>query len=317
MRRILVEQTSNTFIMKRVIILIFIFFSTFSQGFGQKNILLVIADDLGLGPVPGYLVSGTKATMPNLSALMTSGLTFDNVWSNPLCSPTRSTILSGKYGFRTNVLNANSLSQISVNETSLHSFISATHTSSIIGKWHLSGSSNPNPNYPSLLGIPYYAGLLAGSVQNYNAWNLTINGSTNFNNTYITSTITDLAINWINAQSSPWFCWLAYTAPHTPLHLPPLQMHTQGNLPTDSTSIASNPLPYFLAMTESVDYELGRLLDSIAPSILDSTVVIFIGDNGTDGSVIEAPYSPGKSKGSLFQGGINVPMVISGQVLHE
>ena len=76
---------------------------------------------------------------------------------------------------------------------------------------------------------------------------------------YITTKTTDLAIDWINNQDTNWFCWLAYTAPHTPFHLPPTEMHSQEKLSTDQASIDANPQPYFMAMAESMDYEIGRL----------------------------------------------------------
>ena len=89
-------------------------------------------------------------------------------------------------------------------------------------------------------------------------------------------------------------------------------MHSQGDLPTDSASIAANPLPYFLAMIESSDYELGRLLDNIPQNVLDNTVIIVIGDNGTQRNVLQSPYALNQGKSSLYQGGIHVPMVIAG-----
>ena len=282
----------------------------------NPNILLVIADDVGVDPVPNYPPNTIKANMPNLEALMMQGLTFDNAWSNPICAPTRATILTGKYGFRTNVLNVMANSQLSTDETSLHEYIdqasSGIYSSTIIGKWHLNGAMNQDPTYPDMLGIESYAGLLGGAVSNYNDWSLTMDGQTNNSTEYITTKFTDLAIDWINAQDKPWFCWLAYNAPHSPFHLPPEFMHTQGNLPTDPASIADNPLPYYLAMVESVDYELGRLLDNIPPDEMENTIVIFIGDNGTPGNVIQAPYTMNRAKGSLYQGGIHVPLVVSG-----
>jgi arylsulfatase A-like enzyme len=282
----------------------------------NPNILLIIADDVGTDPIPNYAPDATKAHMPNLENRMNQGLTFDNAWANPLCSPTRASIFTGKYGFRTNVLNAESLSQLSTTETALHQYIdetsNGTYSSCLIGKWHLSGNGNPDDNYPSLFGIDYYAGLLSGGVGNYYNWQLTTNGQSNNTTDYITTTFTDLAINWINQQSQPWFCWLAYNAPHAPFHLPPNNMHTQGNLPTDQASIDANPLPYYLAMLESVDFEMGRIFESIPADVLENTIVIFIGDNGTQGSVAQAPYTMMRSKGSLFQGGVHVPMVISG-----
>jgi arylsulfatase A-like enzyme len=290
-----------------------LWFSSFAQ---SPNILLIIADDVGVDPVPNYPPNAIKANMPKLETLMDQGLTFDNAWANPICSPTRATILTGKYGFRTNVVNVADMSQLSTDETSLHEYIdqasNGTYSSTIIGKWHLNGQMNQNPNYPGLLGIQDYAGLLGGAVNDYDDWSLTINGQTENSTEYITTKITDLAIDWINAQDKPWFCWLAYNAPHTPFHLPPDFMHSQGILPTDSASIANNPLPYYLAMIESVDYDMGRLMDNIPSDELDNTIIIFIGDNGTTGSVVQAPYVMNRAKGTLYQGGIHVPLVVSG-----
>ncbi|MBK7945093.1 MAG: sulfatase-like hydrolase/transferase [Flavobacteriales bacterium] len=280
----------------------------------QPNILLIIADDMGLDPVPGYMPGPQKAAMPNLEALMSTGLSFDNVWADPLCSPTRSTILTGRYGLYTGVLNAGTASLLPADEITLHRYIddvNSGYASSIIGKWHLGGTM-PAPNYPNAMGIPYYAGLLSGSVSNYSAWNLTINGTTAPNTSYITTTLTDLALDWIGQQQQPWFCWLAYNAPHTPFHLPPLDMHSQGALPTDQASINANPLPYYLAMCESVDHEIGRIMSALPQETLDNTVIIFLGDNGTEAQVIQAPYVETHAKGTLYEGGVRVPMVISG-----
>lgn len=289
--------------------------TTFAQ---QPNVLLIIVDDIGVGPVPNYLPNSTKANMSHLEAMMNEGITFDNVWSNPVCAPSRANILTGKHGFRTNVLNANDLATLSQDETTLHEYIeqssNGTYSNSLIGKWHLGGGNGPNANYdyPNESGIEYFGGIMGGAVQDYNDYTLVINGQATETTDYITTKFTDLAIDWINDQNQPWFCWLAYNAAHTPFHLPPTNMHTQGNLPTDSASIADNPLPYYIAMIESLDFEMGRLFDNIPASELENTVIIFVGDNGTPGAVVESPYQSNRAKGSLYQGGVHVPMVISG-----
>ncbi|MBL7982812.1 MAG: sulfatase-like hydrolase/transferase [Flavobacteriales bacterium] len=283
----------------------------------QPNILLVIADDLGLDPVPGYLPGPEKAAMPNLQALMAQGLTFDNVWVDPLCSPTRSTIITGRYGSRTGVLNPGDLSLLPTTEVTLHRYLTdlgSGYASCIIGKWHLGGTP-PDPTYPNTMGVPHFAGLLSGAVADYSNWQLTVDGAVSQSTDYITTALTDRAIAWIDQQTSPWFCWLAYTAPHTPLHLPPAALHQQGALPDDAESIAADPLPYFLAMVESVDHELGRVLASLTPEERANTVVIFIGDNGTSGNVIQQPYIPQHAKGSLYEGGVHVPLVVAGPVV--
>ena len=73
--------------------------------FGQTspNVLLIIADDMGVDASACYDVGNTQAHMPNLEKLCASGLVFDNTYAAPVCSPTRATIMTGKYGFRTGV----------------------------------------------------------------------------------------------------------------------------------------------------------------------------------------------------------------------
>ena len=279
----------------------------------NRNVLLIIADDVGMDPMEGTDPGILKALMPNLMDLAQEGVTFDQVWTNPTCSPSRAAIISGKYGHRTGVLNPTTDSELPVSETILQEFIwehtNSDYSQGVFGKWHLSGT---DVNGPSLSGIEHFAGLIGGGVQNYSNWNLAVNGDESLSTEYCTSKFTDMAIEWINDQNKPWFCWMAYTAAHDPFHLPPQEMHSQGVLPEDQASIDADPIPYYLAMIESIDHELGRILDSIPSDELENTVVIFIGDNGTPGQVIQTPYTSNRAKGSLHQGGIHVPMVISG-----
>jgi len=280
----------------------------------KPNILLVIADDMGIEATPGYDIGSLKPNMPNLERLATNGIIFDNFWAYPVCAPTRASILTGRYGYRTGVLNAEDALTIPATEKTLQTFLdentNKAYSHALFGKWHL---SNNEPNRPMAMGIGDYAGLLGGGVNDYYNWPFTQNGQTNSYSGYITSKITDLAIDWVNTQEQPWFCWLAYTAPHTPFHLPPSEMHVQGDLATDQASIEANPTPYFMAMCESIDHELGRLLESIPEDVLENTIIIFIGDNGSHPQVVQEPFASNQSKGSLFLGGVNVPMIISGK----
>ncbi|KAB1160039.1 sulfatase-like hydrolase/transferase [Tenacibaculum aiptasiae] len=279
-----------------------------TQNESAPNILFVIADDMGLDATPGYSIGNQKPTMPNLQNLINSGVRFNNAWSNPTCSPTRASIITGKYGIRNGVLKVDD--PLSTTEVALQDYIksnaSNSYSSAVIGKWHLS----KNANHPNNMGIDYYAGPLSGGLQSYTNWNLTINGQTQTSTEYATTKVTDLAINWVKDQTKPWFLWLAYNAPHTPFHLPPNDLHSQGALPSDQASIDANPLPYYLAMIEAMDSEYGRLLSSMSQEVRDNTIIIFIGDNGTPNQVLQG-YK--KGKGTLFQGGINIPMIIGGK----
>ncbi len=105
---------------------------------------------------------------------------------------------------------------------------------------------------------------------------------------------------------------MAFNAPHTPFHLAPTNLHSQGNLPINQNSIDANPLPYYMSAIEAMDSEIGRLLNSLSTEERNNTVIIFIGDNGSPGQVVQTPYQRQRAKGSLFQGGINVPLFVSG-----
>jgi arylsulfatase A-like enzyme len=276
----------------------------------RPNILFIIADDLGLDATPGFTEGVIKPNMPNLEGLISSGIRFSNLWSAPTCTPTRATVLTGKYGVETEVLAVGD--ELSTREISLQSYLddqtSAAYRHAVIGKWHLSNSST----HPNEMGIDYFAGFLRGFVPSYENWQLIENGITTTSTTYSTTKFTDLAIDWIQSQEQAWFLWLAYNAPHTPFHLPSNELHSQGDLPAGGAAIAANPLPYYLASLEAMDSEMGRLFDSMNAAERANTVIIFIGDNGTPNRVAQLPYGAGRAKGTIFQGGINVPMVVSG-----
>lgn len=275
----------------------------------QPNILLIIADDMGLDATPNYSIDGIKPNMPILQSLMSNGIKFNNLWSYPLCTPTRASILTGKYGFRTEVTNVGQ--NLSSNEQSIQNYLdgmNSGYSHAVIGKWHLSGDIS----HPNAIGIDEYTGVLGGGVQSYWNWNLVENMQSSKSTEYTTTKFTDLAINWIGSQNQPWFLWLAYNAPHTPFHLPPSELYSQVGLASDQSSIDANPLPYYLAMLEAMDTEMGRLINSMSQEERDNTFIVFIGDNGTPNQVVQT-YPNRRAKNSLYQGGVNVPMVISGK----
>ena len=274
------------------------------------NILLIIADDLGKDAVNGFYEGSIKPTTPNIDAIRNSGLTFTNFWSYPTCSPTRASILTGKYGYRTGVKWAGD--EISLSGKSVQKYINEEtnnqYSTAIVGKWHLSGNSSTFN--PEILGIDYYAGLIRGEPQSYYNWLLTEDGTSNIETEYTTTKFTNLATDWVNQQDKPWFLWLAYNAPHTPFHVPPSEMHSQGFLPEFSSGM--DETPYYMASIEAMDFQIGKLLENISEEERNNTVIIFIGDNGTPNEVAQSPYTFFTAKGSLNQGGINAPMFISG-----
>ena len=287
-----------------------------AQSHAKPNILLVIADDMGLDASNCYEIGSQQANMPILEAMCAKGKVFNNAYAAPTCSPTRASIMTGRHGFRTGIggvipKRGNSAG-LSSDENSLFDALAISeYQTAVIGKWHLAGS-NDGLNHPSTLGVKEYFGLYSGGVDDYFSWDAIHNGKEVKVDTYATTALTDHAINWIDEQSSPWFLWLAYNAPHTPFHLPPQELHSAGELPDDENSIKRNPLPYYNAMLEALDTEFGRLLGTLSDEVRENTVIIFIGDNGTPTPISKSIYGNRRNKGSIFQGGTSVPFVVTG-----
>ncbi len=276
----------------------------------KPNILFIISDDQGQDSSAQYALSSDVPNTPVLNGLADAGLVFDNAWVNPVCTPTRGGLISGRYGFRTGVLNVGD--PLPATETILQSYMktdaaTSDYKSAMIGKWHLGGG----PSGPNAAGIDHFAGIISGGIGDYYSWPLVVNGTSSTSATYATTELTDRAIDWIDDQSDPWFVWLSYNAPHTPFHVPPASLHSR-TLSTDQADINANPRPYYLASIEAMDTEIGRLLDSLPAAERANTVVLYLGDNGTPQRVRDQSVFPNGTKGTLTEGGVRVPMFVSG-----
>lgn len=284
-----------------------------AQATDTPNILLIIADDVGLDASTCYAVGDQQAKMPNIQAMCDGGLVFENAYSAPVCSPTRATIMTGQYGFRTGVgaaIPPDGTNGLDADVTSLFDVLATTgYAGNVIGKWHLAGADD-TLNHPAELGVPDFWGLFKGAANpSYSNWKAAENGEMVDVIEYATTAITDRALGWIDGQGdTPWFLWLAYKAPHSPFHLPPQTLHSAGDLPTDEGSIEANRLPYYNAALEALDTEIGRLLASVD----EDTIVMFIGDNGSPNQVTRGFYGDHAAKGTIFEGGTHVPFVVTG-----
>jgi arylsulfatase B len=270
----------------------------------NPNILLVIADDVGTDALNGFTTQTLKPITPTLDSLRAKGISFTNVWATPVCSSTRASIMSGKHGSKTGVfgvpgnLDTSHISVLRKLETETNN----AYAKAVVGKWHI--SMPINLNHPAMHGADFYTGFMDGFPDDYLAWEQTTNGVTQTNTDYVSSVLTDSAIAWTQKQTKPWLLWLAHAAPHTPFHVPPSPMYSIAN-PVNNTR-------KFIAMIESVDYEINRLLASMSATERANTLVIFIGDNGTTGSVLR-DYPTGHGKGTVYEGGVRVPMIVAGK----
>ena len=154
---------------------------------------------------------------------------------------------------------------------SLPTLILIIYATALIGKWHI---SNPvNLIHPHEHGIDYYEGIISGVIDDYYSWEKVKDGQVETVNEFFTKHITDSAINWIDQRSDPWFLWLAHVSSHSPLQVPPEGTFSVDN-PTSNRQL-------YNANIENLDFEIGRLLDSMDQETRDNTIVVFIGDNGT------------------------------------
>ncbi len=327
--------------------------SAANQASAAPNILLILADDMGVEALSVYGLGETAPTTATIDALARDGVLFRNFWSQPVCSPTRATIMTGRYGFRTGVgrpiapavdgggsgplppppvkpasapwepagMGRNPGNPVSRGLPSTEFMLPMAldagtfdrYRTAAIGKWHLADPDNGWLQHPKNAGIDFYSVIMHGE-DSYFAWRKVLNGEVVGTTIHSAIDQTETAIDWIGEQGDePWFMWLSFILPHTPLHLPPtdlLQSDYSDLSPTQNTS--ENPIRYFHAMIEAMDTEIGRVLDSMAPSVRENTYVIFIGDNGTTNSSVIPPFEPGRAKGTIYQGGLNVPLIVSG-----
>ncbi len=274
------------------------------------NTLLLIADDVGIDGIGVYGAGASPPPTPNLDQLGRGGVLFRNALANPLCSPTRATIYTGRYSFRTGVGTALApgAQGLALSEHTLPEILDANGTRhALLGKWHLGDALGPSA--PNQHGWSHYVGSLGGQVADYFAWQRTRNGITSTSTTYATTDAVNEALAWISAQNQSWVCVVGFQAAHTPLHAPPASLHTQNlaNLNPGTT-----PRPFYKAMVEAMDSEIGRLLGSLPSGVRARTNVIFVGDNGTPRNVIQAPLDPLHGKGTLYEGGTRVPLLVAG-----
>ena len=292
----------------------------------QQNILLIVADDMGVEMLKSYGVGQDYAATPTLNRLAEEGLQFQNCWANPVCSPTRATILTGRYSFRTGVgtaLNGKQL-PLPLAELALPQLIkhksSKSYRVGAFGKWHLADIQNGGSNHPNTVGFDTYVGSIYGMYQPrqysgpgaYFEWYKTKNGALSLCTNYNTTDTVDEALHWIRNFKGPWIAYVPFSAPHEPFHHPPAHLlkpngQVQPGLPFEATQ-----RQMYKEMITAMDTEIGRLLDGLG-SDLANTTVIFVSDNGTPKQVVSAPYTKFQAKGTVFQGGVHVPLLVWGK----
>lgn len=281
------------------------------------NVVLILADDLGYGDLSSYGAQDLRT--PNIDALMSAGVRFDRFYANsPVCSPTRAALLSGCYPdvvgvpgvIRTHEVN--SWGYLSPKADLLPKPLKAAgyHTA-IVGKWHLGLES---PNTPIERGFDHFHGFLGDMMDDYYTHLRHGNNYMRRNRETIqaeghaTDLFTKWAVDYLNerkAERRPFFLYLAYNAPHSPIQPPDDWVaRVKARQPGISDKRAR-----IVALIEHMDDGIGRVVAALkANGQYQNTLLLFTSDNGGDLNAGGTSGPLRSGKGDMFEGGIRVPM---------
>jgi arylsulfatase A-like enzyme len=277
----------------------------------RPNVVVILTDDQGWGDLSAS--GNTDLSTPNIDSLAKSGVSLDRFFVCAVCSPTRAEFLTGRYHPRGGVRGVSTGGErLDLDERTIADvFKAAGYATGAFGKWHMSDTTTW-PSSPWLAGYDVFGSVKANlGHQSFTRWEHNDNGQVSWFTGYVTTRNVDDSLAFATSAIGPWFNYLAFNAAHRPWHTPPAHLHTvpgllPGGWPGPGSGV--DPRPYWLAMIEAVDTELGRLLADVD---LNETTVILMGDNGSGQKVMDLPFSR-NGKGSVFEGGIRAPLIIAG-----
>lgn len=279
----------------------------------KPNVIIILADDAGYSDF-GFMGSKDILT-PNLDSLAKDGVVFTDAHvTASVCSPSRAGLLTGRYqqrfGHECN-LEPDQLEAFDSEQITIAEFLQTkNYNTSIFGKWHLGEAPH---QHPLKNGFDYFWGFLAGGrsyfpneeqykkddphmiLENYNEQNF---------KGYLTDVIGDKAVSYIKQkkdEENPFFMYLSFNAPHTPMHAKEDVLNMFGT---------EHQRPVYAAMMWSMDQSVGKVIAELkTQGIYENTLIFFLSDNGgahNNGSSVK----PLKGwKGNQYEGGTRVPFV--------
>jgi len=269
----------------------------------RPNVVLIITDDQGYGDFS--LHGNPTLKTPNIDALGKQSLRFERFFVNSFCSPTRAALLTGRYPLRTGVFGVthNKETMRAEEITVAEMLRAAGYRTGCFGKWH---NGEQFPYTPPGQGFDSFFGFHNGHWNNYFDTPLLRGAKFEPTKGYITDVLTDEAIRFIDAKhSGPFFCYLAYNAPHSPFQAPDAEFDHCKSLGLDDTLAA------FFAMCARVDAGVGRVLAELDRlKLADNTIVVFLTDNGGTAGVRHFNAGMRGGKTSVHEGGTRVPLFV-------
>ena len=283
----------------------------------KPNIVVILVDDLGYGDLSSYGAKDLKT--PHIDNLVAAGMRFDNFYANcPVCSPTRASLLTGRYPDLVGVPGVvrthlkNNWGYLAPQAVLLPKLLKrAGYHTAIVGKWHLGLES---PNTPNERGFDHFHGYLGDMMDDYYNHRrhginyMRLNDKEIDPKGHATELFSRWAVDYIKEHyrsKQPFFLYLAYNAPHTPIQPPKdwldrVKKRQKG---------ISDKRAKLVALIEDMDDGIGKVIASLKENgLYNNTFIIFTSDNGgqTGVGANNGPLRAGK--GTMYEGGIRVPM---------
>jgi len=302
---------------------------SFAQDKTHPNVIIIMTDDQGYGDLG--ITGNPHVQTPVIDKFATESIRFNNFYVSPVCAPTRSSLMTGRYSLRTGVSDTyNGGATMASNEVTIAEMLKQEgYKNGVFGKWHLGDNY---PSRPSDQGFDESLIHLSGGMGQVGDITTYFKGDKSYfdpvlwyNNKkeaykgYCSDIFTEQAIKFIEKNKAvPFFCYLAFNAPHTPLQVP--EKYYQQYKDIDPASGFENDNRPFTKMTEkdkedarkvyamvtNIDDNVGKLLKKLDDlNIADNTLIIFMTDNGPQ----QKRYVSGMRgrKGNVYQGGVRVP----------
>jgi len=278
----------------------------------RPNVLVLLADDQGWGDLG--LTGNLAVQTPRLDSLARQGAVFDHFYVQPVCSPTRAELLTGRYHPRGGVYGTSvGEERLDLDEHTIgESFRQAGYATGVFGKWH--NGSQP-PHHPNARGFNTFYGFASGHWGHYFDWTLEHDNELVQGAGYLPDDLTDRALAFIEThRDEPFFAYVPYNTPHSPMQVPDrfFDRYADADLQrAHRYADRENPTKTraALAMAENLDWNVGRLLDRLeALDLTRETIVLYFSDNGPNGWRWNGNMRG--RKGSTDEGGVRVPLIV-------
>jgi arylsulfatase A-like enzyme len=296
----------------------------------KPNVVVILADDLGWADVGFH---GSKIKTPNIDRLCAEGVELTQHYVQPMCTPTRVGLLTGRYPSRFGdqaIKPCNERVLPFGTETLASALGSVGYHTGLAGKWHLGSQPEWGPSH---FGFRHSYGSLAGGCGQFShlykkgpysrTWHR--NETLVDEEGHTTDLIAREVVGWIEQKKTPWFYYVPFTAVHVPVEVPGkyLQMYEEGAYDSDPARDLS--FRRYAAYTTHMDDAIGRILEAVRRTgQRENTLVIFTSDNGSFPSWRNGAY-PGTFppcprlgsnlpyrgyKAQLYEGGIHSPTCV-------